>query len=87
MHDLSCVTILNKCFIKHRINCLFFMNQAFGTACVRMAVLDFQLATKALPGAANVCSPLNNLKLFVTFVRIGISLLILLSYQFAAFFF
>lgn len=63
------------------------MNQAFGTACVRMAVLDFQLATKALPGAANVCSPLNNLKLFVTFVRIGISLLILLSYQFAAFFF
>lgn len=63
------------------------MNQAFGTACVRMAVLDFQLATKALPGAANVCSPLNNLKLFVTFVRIGISSLFCCHINLLHFFF
>lgn len=72
LHDLSCVTILNKHFIKCRINCLF---------CVWIRLLEhpmsgwffffiFQLATEAPYGAANVYCPQINLNLAVFWGKI-----------------
>lgn len=69
LHDLSCVTILNKHFIKHRINCLFY-ELVFGTS-ISGYFFGFSIGHKHFR-AADIYYPFNNLKLSIFCGEIGI---------------
>lgn len=65
LHDSSSVTLLNKHFIKPRINCLFFWIRVLEHPMSGWVLFFvFQLATEALYRATNICSSLNLKPLF-----------------------